>query len=133
MSEEIIKVLDALCAKLGVAIDWTSENVVPYLMELAEKYIVYEIATSAAIVLGCGVVSVIFGVIAYKAASKASEEFLDVECLASWVAVTSIILTIAFGIVFVINIFVQSFDIITALTLPELSIINFLKSFNANM
>ena len=31
MSNEIIKVLDALSDKLGIAVDWTSENVLPYL------------------------------------------------------------------------------------------------------
>lgn len=34
MSQEIIKVLDNLCEKFGIAIDWTSQNVKPYLQEL---------------------------------------------------------------------------------------------------
>ena len=34
MSEEIIKVLDALAEKFGVAVDWTSANVIPYLEQL---------------------------------------------------------------------------------------------------
>lgn len=29
MSEEIIKVLDYICEQLGIAIDWTAENVWP--------------------------------------------------------------------------------------------------------
>lgn len=31
VSDQIINVLDALCEKFGLVIDWTSENVVPYL------------------------------------------------------------------------------------------------------
>ena len=46
MSEEIIKVLDNLAERFGVAVDWTSTNVIPYLQELCSKYITYEIATS---------------------------------------------------------------------------------------
>lgn len=46
MSEEIIKVLDNLAERFGVAVDWTSINVIPYLQELCSKYITYEIATS---------------------------------------------------------------------------------------
>ena len=46
MSEEIIKVLDNLCEKFGIAIDWTSQNVKPYLQELFVKYTNYEMATS---------------------------------------------------------------------------------------
>lgn len=30
MSEEVIKILDALAEKFGLAIDWTSANVLPY-------------------------------------------------------------------------------------------------------
>ena len=46
MSEEIIKVLDALAEKFGLAVDWTSANVVPYLEQLCGNYVNYEIATS---------------------------------------------------------------------------------------
>ena len=35
-SEQIIEVLNALCEKFGIAIDWTAENVMPYLTDLAE-------------------------------------------------------------------------------------------------
>ena len=48
VSAQIIEVLDALCAKMGIVIDWTSENVIPYVTELAGKYITFEIATSIA-------------------------------------------------------------------------------------
>lgn len=37
MSEEIIKILDHIGSKFGVAIDWTDKNVMPYLQELADK------------------------------------------------------------------------------------------------
>ena len=39
VSEQIIQVLDALCAKLGMAIDWTADNVIPYIEKLCGKYI----------------------------------------------------------------------------------------------
>ena len=39
MGEEIIKVLDHLDNQFGLAIDWTSDNVLPYLSELSNKYI----------------------------------------------------------------------------------------------
>lgn len=53
MSNEIIKVIDALAAKFGIAVDWTSANVLPYLETLCGKYVDYEIMTSAVwIVIG---------------------------------------------------------------------------------
>ena len=46
MSNEIINVLNALTEKFGIAIDWTSMNIIPYLEQLVNKYINYEITTS---------------------------------------------------------------------------------------
>lgn len=43
MSEEIIKVLDYITDKLGVAIDWTAENVMPYIEEVIGKFVTYNI------------------------------------------------------------------------------------------
>lgn len=34
MRDEIIKVLDDLSERLGIAVDWTSQNVLPYLQEI---------------------------------------------------------------------------------------------------
>lgn len=46
MESEAIKLLDALGEKFGLAIDWTSENVYPYLQKLSGKYVRYELITS---------------------------------------------------------------------------------------
>lgn len=48
VSNQIIQVLDNLCEKFGLAIDWTSENVIPYLTTLASKLVSFEIWTSVA-------------------------------------------------------------------------------------
>ena len=37
MSKEIIAIFDDLAERFGVAIDWTSANVMPYLQELFAK------------------------------------------------------------------------------------------------
>lgn len=39
MSDEIIKVLDNLGQKFGIAIDWTSQNILPYLQDLMNRFI----------------------------------------------------------------------------------------------
>lgn len=38
MSQEIIKVLEYLSNQLGIAIDWTSENVWPQVIEILGRY-----------------------------------------------------------------------------------------------
>lgn len=46
ISNQIIEVLNEICNKFGLAIDWTSKNVQPYLQELMAKCVAYKFATS---------------------------------------------------------------------------------------
>ena len=67
MSEEIIKVLDYICGKLGLAIDWTAENVWPQVMDVLGRYRIMMLIGSAMwITLALGVI-IIFIVLWHKA------------------------------------------------------------------
>lgn len=46
VSNKIIEVLNEICNKFGLVIDWTSKNVQPYLQELMTKCLAYKFATS---------------------------------------------------------------------------------------
>ena len=46
ISDQIIAVINDLCQKFGIAIDWTAENVLPYIEDLCARYIQFEIQTS---------------------------------------------------------------------------------------
>ena len=46
MTDEIIKLLDELAKRFGIAIDWTSENVMPYLMDVYDRFVTYQIVTN---------------------------------------------------------------------------------------
>lgn len=46
VSGEIIKILDDLGKRFGIAVDWTSTNVIPYLEDLGSRFIKYEIVTN---------------------------------------------------------------------------------------
>ena len=50
-SKELITVFDYLAQKLGIAIDWTNENVMPYLKDLAARFIEHEILHSYGVVI----------------------------------------------------------------------------------
>lgn len=41
MAEQIIKILNDLGARMGVAIDWTSANILPYLQDLGARIATY--------------------------------------------------------------------------------------------
>ena len=54
VSEQVIKVLDAVCDKFGIAIDWTSNNIIPYIQQLGNKIIIYDICNNIIwLVVGC--------------------------------------------------------------------------------
>ena len=76
VSEQIIQVLDALCEKFGLAIDWTSENVIPYITTLGGKLISYEIWTSV-FWIGFMIVLTIASVIATKKLCPVFKEGLE--------------------------------------------------------
>lgn len=46
MNDQIVTAIDHLCSKFGLAIDWTGENVMPYLQDLCARYIQYEMWSS---------------------------------------------------------------------------------------
>ena len=41
MSDEIIKVIDHLAEKMGIAVDWTADNVLPKLQDTMDRYVKY--------------------------------------------------------------------------------------------
>lgn len=135
MADEIIKVLDELCKKFGIAVDWTSENVIPYIQQLCEKYIRYEIWTSVGWILLWGIifiVSAIFFTNRNKAVkqllSDSTKDWFDVfQGLlgAGWV--TSIIFFSIAGLIFIPVMFSQTMDIITCLTFPEKMIVEYIQ------
>ena len=53
ISEQIIKVLDNLAERFGVVIDWSQENVLPYIQDLSDRIVRCDIAKSCIwIILG---------------------------------------------------------------------------------
>lgn len=59
MGDEIIKVLNDIAAKFGVAINWTSDNVMPYLKDLMGRYIQYEVGCTIIDIAVCLVVVIV--------------------------------------------------------------------------
>lgn len=65
MSQQIIEILEYLFEKFGIAVDWTAENIWPYVQELGGKIVTYKIVSNSigvllsAILLICG--GVFFG------------------------------------------------------------------------
>ena len=113
MSEEIIKVLDDLSERLGVAIDWSAENVLPYAQELFQKFVSYEIWTSALYVV-IVLIIILLGFWVTKKWFEVSEGCVLFFTVPTW------IVAIIIGIPEII-------DIITALTFPEKLLFDYIQ------
>lgn len=131
VSKQIIEVIDALCEKFGVAIDWTAENVLPYLATLCEKLIKYTIFTSSTslVVNVLVIVGLIIGTIKLVPifAKKIKEQdFLDM----GW-TMAAAFSGIGAGVIamFCIMSIIHNFDLIAKCVIfPEMYIIEYVKT-----
>lgn len=123
-SNQVIDVLDALCRKFGIAIDWTSKNVQPYLKELMTKAVNYKFSIDIVWMCVAGlllIAGVVFLTIALK--SKKTHQCWDNwEC--SFVAI-SVCCLIAIIIICCITIP----EIIACKTFPEKVILDMLQHY----
>lgn len=132
VSEQIIQVLDALCEKFGLVVDWTNANIVPYLTELCARVCTYEIASSIFWLI-FGAVMLISGVFYYRNSWKNPIHWEEYEITKEQVhGVLSIIFLVVCGIVGIAIICVQTLDIIQAICLPELTIIDKITSLTTS-
>lgn len=116
ISSQIIEVLDDLCRRFGIVIDWSAENVMPYLQELAGKFISWEIATSKMWIV-VAAIAIILGVIVFAVDIKIS--FMD-----GFGAVIGLILVFIAIAVAVC----QVYDILTCIHFPEKMIFNYVSN-----
>ena len=114
-SSQIIEVFDYLCKKFGIVIDWSSENVLPYIQTLCEKYIKWEISTSI-VWLIIGVIIMVLGFLIWRIDMQNKYEYIGPTIFGIF------IILIGFVVVCV-----QSFDIVKCNIFPELQIIEYIK------
>lgn len=126
VSEQIIQVLDALCEKFGMAIDWTGENVIPYVTTLCTKLITYEIWTSVAL-MAIMVTLSILSIIPIKTLYPALKRRLD-EFDYSFVSIFISVALAALYLATIICVGVQIMDIIKCVTFPELFVFEYVQS-----
>ena len=119
-SKELIEVFEYLGEQIGVAVDWSSENVVPYITELCEKYIDWEIATSVAwfvMVFIMLLVAIWFAKWGWRKATGTYDEDLWKISIAICMVLITVTAVVVFG--------VQIMDILKCKFFPELQIYEF--------
>ena len=122
ISDQIIQVLDDLCRRFGIVIDWSKETIAPYLEELATKFITFEIKTSWFWILLTAAITVIMWVL------FAIFNHIDPDDCGVILGVIAVLTTIAFIIVAG----AQIYDIITCETFPEKILLREIKELLQN-
>ena len=136
ISEQVIKVLDAVCDKFGIAIDWTSNNVIPYIQQLGNKIIIYDICNSIIwLVVGC-VMPLIVAILIKKflnqkklEAKESSNAYYYADGSldeGAWCCYAMIIILIIIAIILTAS---NIQDIIQDIAFPEKTIIEFITQY----
>lgn len=120
MSDEVIKILDALTEKLGLAIDWSSSNVLPYFQQLCNKYITYEIITSI-IWIVIGIILLLGGRYLFKKRKYINDMFWGLDEM----IIVAIIAMVLIGGLMIVT---QALDIATCITFPEKMVLRELQN-----
>ena len=110
VSNEIIKIMDYLGEKIGLTIDWSSDNIVPVIKQICTHFIQWEVGTSVVwivIAILLIIVSIILGIV-----TNWNE---DCAFVAAILIIGSFCL-----------IGVQTFDIVECITFPEKAIYDYI-------
>lgn len=130
MSEEIIKVLDDLGDRFGIAIDWTSENVLPYLQNLMDRFITYNIAMDILYIVVCAVI-ILGAIIGIPKISRYAQKKVEENPCSDWdcgIFVLNVFWVIA-SILSTMFLLIFISDIIRCVTIPEVVVFNYLQQF----
>lgn len=133
MSGEIITVLDELCRRFGIVIDWSSQNVVPQLEVLVQKAVAYEYWTSVmwlvfgSILIVIGLAIAIIGVRHTIKDAKEHWGYYDPDIYLAYA-----FFAIAFLLVGTPIIIFQVTDMIACQTFPEKVVLDMLKEYLKN-
>ena len=128
MSEEIIKVLDELGKRFGIVIDWSNQNIIPYLQELLKRFIFYRNIT-ACVWITISIAMIIGGIVMVKFLNKwrKSENYdsdYDDEAIAAVGYIFSICI-IALGIGLIIG---NILGITKNICMPEMVVYEYIKN-----
>ena len=137
----IIETLDYLFEKFGIAVDWTTENVLPYVEQLAERIVTYNIITetlwviaSILAIIGCCVyVRILCG--SHKLCKTTKEDTILcsysslVECAdLSTIGFVGSLIAGATTITSIVCLFNDVGDLLKWIFIPELQLVEFVSN-----
>ncbi len=140
VSQQIIEVLNALNEKVGIAIDWTSENILPQLKVVCEHFIRYKLITTG-IGVGIATLSIIVSIIAvlyilsqYNSFIRTGHQnfFFKIDnlniCRVRDITIFILVATGVFSVMGIGCLFCNIPILIQCIVCPELVILDYLKN-----
>ena len=136
MGDEVIKVLNHLGDQFGVAIDWSSTNVMPYLNDLMTRMIKYGIYINIYHIMYAIFITALFiivTIVLYKIAckmilkSEENEEYINSAKILSTAFAISLVTTVIVALIEVGNIKDCIADIIELNTVPEKYVVEIIQ------
>lgn len=136
MGDEVIKVLNHLGDQFGVAIDWSSANVMPYLNDLMSRMIKYGIYINIYHIIYAIFITAVFiivTIVLYKIAckmilrSEENEEHINSAKILSTAFAISLVTTVIVVLIEIGNIKDCIADIIELNTVPEKYVIEIIQ------
>ena len=145
MSKEVIEVFNYIGEKFGIAIDWSQENLIPYLTDLWNRFITYEITIKSIWLFLCClifIIDILFVVKYYKAYKKSLNEeadgfffvkvtglygksYIDHRC--TFVPFVTILISLSTAALYIF--FAAGTDLLELLIIPEKFVFELVKSY----
>lgn len=138
MDKELCNVIDKIAEKIGIAIDWSSENVIPYVQDIMERYRTTNIVNNIIVMTVCAIIITICIIVAVKV-TKGIVNGLKNEVSSIWfdadydeVSIFSMMASIIIAISFLISVIVLCGaigELVEWLYVPEVKLLEVLKGF----
>lgn len=118
LADQIIRIIDVLAQRFGIAVDWTADNIMPYIEGLVEHLIKWEISTSYMWIGICLFIVLFFAIFAAMETWGSS----DFNGFCQFMFCISFCAS-------VVVIGVQVYDIITCSVFPEKYVFEYVKGY----
>lgn len=121
ISSEITNILNDLGNRLGIAIDWTSQNVTPYIQDLVSRIAKLEMCNSIIILL-FGIICVIATILCVRFTIKHYEDDID-----EFIGISIVTICIICGLLMFILIPIGINGLTKSIYLPEFTAIEYIQ------